>query len=74
MTRWASISVRRVAGLAKPSGIPVVAIGGITLERAPRVLEAGADSVCVISDLLRGDAEARAGAFLAALGPNLRRS
>jgi len=66
--------VRRVAGLAKPSGIPVVAIGGITLERAPRVLEAGADSVCVISDLLRGDAEARAGAFLAALGPNLRRS
>jgi thiamine-phosphate pyrophosphorylase len=34
---------------------PVVAIGGITLERAPEVLAAGAASVAVISDLLRGD-------------------
>jgi thiamine monophosphate synthase len=32
---------------------PVVAIGGITLERAPDVRAAGAASVAVISDLLR---------------------
>jgi len=31
---------------------PIVAIGGITLERAAEVMEAGADSVAVISDIL----------------------
>jgi thiamine-phosphate pyrophosphorylase len=31
---------------------PIVAIGGITLERARGVIEAGADSVAVISDVL----------------------
>jgi thiamine-phosphate pyrophosphorylase len=41
--------VRRAAAGDKP----VVAIGGITLERAPDVLAAGAASVAVISDLLR---------------------
>ncbi len=39
------------------AGTPVVAIGGITLDRAPEVLAAGAASVAVISDLLRGDPE-----------------
>jgi thiamine-phosphate pyrophosphorylase len=34
-------------------GRPVVAIGGITLETAPAVLEAGATMVAVIGDLLR---------------------
>jgi thiamine-phosphate pyrophosphorylase len=29
-----------------------VAIGGITLERAPEIIESGADSVAVISDIL----------------------
>jgi thiamine-phosphate pyrophosphorylase len=43
--------VRRAAR----DGRPVVAIGGITLERAPEVLAAGASSVAVISDLLRDD-------------------
>ena len=32
---------------------PIVAIGGITLERAVEVIKAGADSVAVISDILR---------------------
>jgi|ERR1700674_344409 thiamine-phosphate pyrophosphorylase len=32
---------------------PIVAIGGITLERAGEVLAAGADSVAVISDILK---------------------
>ena len=32
---------------------PIVAIGGITLERAAEVVQAGANSVAVISDILR---------------------
>src|SRR5262249_3750622 len=49
-------------------GKPVVGIGGITLERAASVLEAGASAVAVISDLLTsGDIEARARAFVSAL-------
>jgi len=44
---------------------PVVAIGGITLERAPEVMAAGAASVAVISDLLTGgDPAGRTRAFL----------
>ena len=34
---------------------PIVGIGGITLERAGEVIEAGADSVAVISDILRSE-------------------
>jgi len=48
---------------------PLVAIGGITLERVGEVMEAGADSVAVIADLLRApDVGSRARAFLSALG------
>ncbi|HEY6965837.1 MAG TPA: thiamine phosphate synthase [Burkholderiales bacterium] len=36
---------------AKPLGVPLVAIGGITLENAPQLIAAGADAVAVISDL-----------------------
>jgi thiamine-phosphate pyrophosphorylase len=43
---------------------PVVAIGGITLARAPEVLAAGAASVAVISDLITGDPAGRVRAFL----------
>jgi thiamine-phosphate pyrophosphorylase len=51
-------------------GKPVVAIGGITLERAPEVAAAGAAAVAVITDLLvGGDPESRVRAFLAALPP-----
>jgi thiamine-phosphate pyrophosphorylase len=32
---------------------PIVAIGGITLERASELIDAGADSVAVISDILK---------------------
>jgi thiamine-phosphate pyrophosphorylase len=47
---------------------PVVAIGGITLERAAEVVHAGAASVAVISDLLStGNPEARVRQYLAAL-------
>jgi thiamine-phosphate pyrophosphorylase len=41
--------------LAAAGGRPVVAIGGITIDRAAEVLAAGAAAVAVISDLLRGD-------------------
>jgi thiamine-phosphate pyrophosphorylase len=42
--------IRRVRPLTDR---PMVAIGGITLDRAAEVLHAGADSVAVISDILR---------------------
>lgn len=41
--------IRRVRPLTDK---PIVAIGGITLERAAEVVRAGADSVAVISDIL----------------------
>jgi thiamine-phosphate pyrophosphorylase len=44
--------VRMATALTHGRHVPVVAIGGITLERAPSVLNAGARSVAVISDLL----------------------
>jgi thiamine-phosphate pyrophosphorylase len=48
---------------------PLVAIGGITLDRARLVIEAGADSVAVISDLYStGDLTARTRKFLQRLG------
>ena len=55
---------------AKTDGaVPVVAIGGITLDRAPQVLAAGATSIAVIGDLfVTGDPEARTRQFLARLG------
>ena len=47
---------------------PLVAIGGITMENAPSVLEAGANAVAVIRDLLAApDIESRARQFLAVL-------
>jgi thiamine-phosphate pyrophosphorylase len=42
--------IRRVRKLTSK---PIVAIGGITLERAHEVVDAGADSVAVISDILK---------------------
>lgn len=51
--------VRRAAEKAKAAGIPVVAIGGITLDSARDVLAAGVTSVAVITDLLAGDPAAR---------------
>ena len=58
----------RLADARSGQARPVVAIGGITLERAPEVLAAGATSVAVISDLLTaGDPAARVRAFLGGL-------
>ena len=53
------------SAVARAGDRPVVAIGGITLERAPEVLETGAASAAIISDLLNGDPTGRVRAFLA---------
>ncbi len=49
--------------------IPIVAIGGITAERAPAVLRAGADAVALISDIvLAPDIQYRVRTLLRQLG------
>ena len=56
--------VRYAAGKGKP----VVAIGGISIANAHEVIEAGAASIAVISDLLAsGDPEGRVREYLDAL-------
>jgi len=48
---------------------PIVAIGGVTLQRAPEIIEAGADSVAVISDILGApEPAARARQYIDLLG------
>jgi len=48
------------AARRRARAVPIVAIGGITLETAPSVIEAGATAVAVIGDLLAtGDPRAR---------------
>jgi thiamine-phosphate pyrophosphorylase len=59
--------VRAAAERTRRAGMPLVAIGGITLDRARPVLEAGAASVAVIADLLAGDPAARVARYLATL-------
>lgn len=53
---------------AARGAMPVVAIGGITLDRATEVIDAGAASASVISDLLRGDPETMVRRFRQRLG------
>lgn len=61
--------IRRAAARTAARGLPLVGIGGITLERARSVVEAGAQSVAVIADLLAtGDPTKRVRQFLRALG------
>jgi thiamine-phosphate pyrophosphorylase len=61
--------VRHAATAAAAHRLPVVAIGGITLDTAPQVVAAGASSVAIISDLLAtGDPSARARAYVERLG------
>lgn len=49
---------------ARALGVPLIAIGGITLENAPQLLRAGADALAVVSDLFDApDVAARARAY-----------
>lgn len=68
-TGYSAVGLDLVRTAARLAGeMPVVAIGGITLDNAPSVIAAGAASVAVISDLLAGgDPRRRTHAFLQAL-------
>jgi thiamine-phosphate pyrophosphorylase len=59
--RFAPQGLARIGAWKKQvAPIPLVAIGGITLERAPAVFEAGADSIAVVSDVTQNaDPDAR---------------
>ncbi len=51
--RWAPQGLARIAAWKQLlGGVPLVAIGGITPERADGVIAAGADSVAVITDFM----------------------
>ena len=51
--KWRPQGVDRVtAWKAQIAPVPLVAIGGLTVERAPAVWQAGADSICVVTDVL----------------------
>jgi thiamine-phosphate pyrophosphorylase len=65
---WAPQGLERIGGWKRRLGAtPLVAIGGITLERAPSCFEAGADAVAVVSDVLaNADPEGRARDWLVA--------
>ena len=45
------IPLSLIAEIKEAVNIPVLGIGGITLERVPDVLSAGADGICVASDI-----------------------
>jgi thiamine-phosphate pyrophosphorylase len=51
--KWAPQGVEKVTGWkAKLGKVPLVAIGGLSVERAPAVYDAGADSICAVTDVL----------------------
>jgi thiamine-phosphate pyrophosphorylase len=54
LVRQAARAVSVAGRRSGPEPLPVVAIGGITLDTARTVVDAGASSVAVISDLLTG--------------------
>jgi thiamine-phosphate pyrophosphorylase len=65
--KWAPQGLARVTDWkARIGDLPLVAIGGITPERAPGVAAAGADSIAVITDFFTNpDPEARVRQWLA---------
>lgn len=73
-TGYDAVGLTLVSAAARLAGkVPLVAIGGITIETASSVVDAGAASVAVISDLLtRGHPEQRTRAFLERLADNTR--
>lgn len=58
--------LKRIGDWRQKISCPLIAIGGITLERAPSVFAAGADSIAVVTDIVKNkDPEARVNAWLA---------
>jgi thiamine-phosphate pyrophosphorylase len=70
--RFAPQGLERIGDWKRRIGaIPLVAIGGITLERAPGVFAAGADSIAVVSDVTQNaDPEGRVRDWLALVRGN----
>lgn len=66
--KWGPQGLEKVREWKRRIGaLPLVAIGGLTVERAPGVLAAGADVLSVVTDItLSVDPEARTRAWLAA--------
>lgn len=56
--------VNALVEVKKHIKIPVIAIGGITVENVPEVFRAGADAVAVISGILTGDIKTNTEKFL----------
>ena len=52
---WKPQGLARIGEWRARIGCPLVAIGGITLERAPDVLAAGASSAAVVTDIVMSD-------------------
>ena len=50
--KWAPQGLPRVAEWKRLAPCPLVAIGGINLERAEGVLQAGADAIAVVTDIV----------------------
>jgi thiamine-phosphate pyrophosphorylase len=77
---WAPQGLERLAEWKQRAGsIPLVAIGGLTVERLPGVFAAGADVAAVVTDIVRSaDPEARTCEWLAvaslAMRPESRES
>jgi thiamine-phosphate pyrophosphorylase len=68
-TGYTAVGTELIAAAAfRASGTPIVAIGGIDLDRARGVLGAGAASVAVISDLLTADPTTRTRQYIELLG------
>jgi thiamine-phosphate pyrophosphorylase len=66
--KYAPQGLARIGEWKSLIACPLVAIGGITLERAPAVLAAGADSIAVVTDIIANpDPERRVRDWLAAL-------
>jgi thiamine-phosphate pyrophosphorylase len=65
---WAPQGTARLGAWKRRIGaVPLVAIGGITLDRVSACLAAGADAVAVVSDVTASaDPEARARAWIEA--------
>jgi len=59
--KWRPQGIEKVGRWKQRIGdIPLVAIGGLSVERAPAVYQQGADSICVVTDvLLNKDPEQR---------------
>ena len=63
------VGLHGLATIAKAVQKPIVAVGGITLEKAAQVLKAGAHSIAVIRDLLDcADVETRTREWIEAVG------